>query len=161
MKIIFLDIDGVLNSSLFLKDHKNTLIDDRCVSLLGELIIISKAKVVLHSGWKALFDDNMLPTRDDAAFLHNVLRKNKISLYDKTPDFSTEEIRKAQTFSKVKAKEILSWIETHASIESYVVLDDLDLNNDEVSAHQIKTDNQKGLTKKDVDNALKMLNQTL
>ncbi len=57
MKIIFLDIDGVLNSDFWNDAHQRelsdgTLIDMDKVVLLGELVKKTNAKVVLHSGWK-------------------------------------------------------------------------------------------------------------
>ena len=37
--------------------------------------------------------------------------------------------------------------------------DDLDLNNDFISSHQIRTDSKVGLTIKDVEEAVKILNR--
>jgi hypothetical protein len=58
----------------------------------------------------------------------------------------------------VKAKEILLWLNKYDNIEEYVVLDDLDLNNQEIEAHQIKTDADIGLTKENVVQAIRLLN---
>jgi len=67
MKIIFLDIDGVLNHELFFKersmtDRKNDLspkenyylsmIDENKVGLLNTLIENTSAKVVISSSWR-------------------------------------------------------------------------------------------------------------
>ena len=57
MKVIFLDIDGVLNSNFWNDTHQReisdwTLIDEEKVMLLGQLIRNTSAKVILHSGWK-------------------------------------------------------------------------------------------------------------
>lgn len=63
MKIIFLDIDGVLNSQLFYTEkrqvdrHKEkefgSDIDERCVDYLNVLIKNTRAKVVISSTWRA------------------------------------------------------------------------------------------------------------
>ena len=55
MKIIFLDVDGVLNSDLWNENHKKDiesgiLIDDEKVKLISKLIKLTGAKIVLHSG---------------------------------------------------------------------------------------------------------------
>ena len=60
MKVIFLDIDGVLNSNFWNDTHQReisdgTLIDEEKVMLLGQLIRDTNAKVILHSGWKFWF----------------------------------------------------------------------------------------------------------
>lgn len=55
MKIIFLDVDGVLNSEVWNQNHKieaenGFLIDEEAIKLLSYLIKTSGAKIVLHSG---------------------------------------------------------------------------------------------------------------
>ena len=56
-KVIFLDIDGVLNSNFWNDTHQReisngTLIDSEKIRLLGELVRHTGAGIVLHSGWK-------------------------------------------------------------------------------------------------------------
>ena len=46
-----------------------------------------------------------------------------------------EDIKKTQTFSKVKASEILSWLDRQSDIDSWVILEDLDLKNETVKKH--------------------------
>lgn len=116
------------------------------------------AVIIMSSGWRLLFDDNMLPESGNSQYLYNILNEFGIALFGKTPDFSTEEIRIKKTFSLVKAHEILSWLDAHDQVENYVVLDDLDLNNEVIHAHQVKTDPQFGLTDDDAAQILRMLN---
>jgi len=62
MRIIFLDIDGVLNSQLFYtersqcqraSDGAGADIDERCVNYLNSLIAETGAKVVISSTWRS------------------------------------------------------------------------------------------------------------
>jgi hypothetical protein len=143
--IIFLDIDGVLNSEYWNENHKieidkGCLIDESKVELLAELVEYTKAKIVLHSGWRFWFDDKLQPLRKEAADLTAMFMKYKICIAEKTPDLTTEEIRATRKFSKVKAEEILLWIDKNYKISKWIVLDDLELNNALVREHQIKTD---------------------
>lgn len=163
MKIIFLDIDGVLNSELWNKDNemeisKGKFIDSEKVRLLSEIINETKAKIVLHSGWRFWFNDNIMPLRKEAEYLVEVLKSYNLNIYDKTPDLTTVEIRKSKKFSLVKAQEILLWLDQHDNIEKYVILDDLDLNNNGIEMFQIKTDGVIGLTKENVEEVIRMLN---
>ena len=163
MKIIFLDIDGVLNSELWNKDNemeisKGKFIDSEKVRLLSKIINETKAKIVLHSGWRFWFDGNIMPLRKEAEYLVEVFKNYDLNIYDKTPDLTTVEIRKSKKFSLVKAQEILLWLDQHDNIEKYVILDDLDLSNKEIEMFQIKTDGVRGLTKENVEEAIKMLN---
>jgi len=67
MKILFLDIDGVLNSgdyskilyklhqmdgSIKSRDDYGTLFDERCVTWLKWIILKTDCKIVLSSTWK-------------------------------------------------------------------------------------------------------------
>jgi hypothetical protein len=72
-----------------------------------------------------------------------------IKLFGKTPDFSSEEIRINKTYSHVKAKEIIAWLNDHKIVNKYVVIDDLDLRNEEINAHLVRTNGQVGITEED------------
>ena len=63
-----------------------------------------------------------------------------------------------KTFSHVKAKEITAWLNEHKIVEKYVVIDDLDLKNEEINAHLIRTNGQVGITEDDAICVIDMLN---
>ena len=161
-RIIFLDIDGVLNSRFWNDSHQReisdgTLIDKDKVILLGGLIKNTGAKIELHSGWRFWFDDHIEPLRTESAKLAELFQECGMKIFDVTPDFATEDIKKTKKFSLIKANEILSWLELHEGIEKWIVIDDLDLHNELILKHQIKTDQTVGLTKQDIETAEKML----
>ena len=163
MNVIFLDIDGVLNSKFWDESHQMEIsdgkhIDTEKVILLSKLVNRTNASIVFHSGWRFWFDENIKPTRKESEHLVNLLAKEGMSISGVTPDFTTEEIRKTKKFSKVKADEILTWLHEHPETENWIVLDDLDLHNEEIARHQVMTDSEYGLTAYDVDKAFKMLN---
>ncbi|MDE6675585.1 MAG: hypothetical protein K2K19_12390 [Acetatifactor sp.] len=154
-KICFLDIDGVLNSQFWNDSHQREIsegkyIDVDKVKLLGLLIHNTGAKLVLHSGWRFWFDDKLKPLRAEAANLVRLLAEENLTLYDMTPDLTTEEIRVTKKFSLVKAKEILTWLEMHPDTDAWVMLDDLNLNHDIIAAHQVRTDADVGLMMEDI-----------
>lgn len=162
-KIIFLDIDGVLNYNSWNQNHQReisdgVLIDENKVKLLCKIIEATSAGVVLHSGWRFWFNDAIQPTRKESQKLVEILEKNQITILDITPDFSTEEIKKTKKYSLVKAKEILSWLHEHPEVKNWIVIDDLYLHDDEVEKHQIKTNQETGLKQEDVELAIDMLN---
>ncbi len=80
-----------------------------------------------------------------------------MKIFDVTPDFATEDIKNTKKFSLVKANEILGWLELHEGVEKWIVIDDLDLHNELIFQHQIKTNQTVGLTKQDIEKAEKML----
>ena len=158
MKVIFLDIDGVLNSEEFLKNNETEMIDRDNVSILKNIIDKTGAVIVMSSGWRLWFDDNMRPKDGYSQCLYDILCEFDIKLFGKTPDYSTEEIRTKKTFSHVKAKEISAWLSEHESIEKYVVLDDLNLKNEEINSHLVRTNAQVGITEDDALHVIDMIN---
>ena len=151
MNIIFLDIDGILNTSSDRRINRNM------VKRLSRLVKDTNSKVILHSGWRFWFNENMQPLNGQAKNLQEELWKEGITLSGKTPDLSDEDIKKTQTFSKVKASEILSWLDRQSDIDSWVVLEDLDLKNETVKKHQIMPDPDTGLTDEDIDKAISLI----
>lgn len=84
-------------------------------------------------------------------------KKYGITIYDITPDFSTDEIKRTKKFSLVKASEIIDWIRVH-HVTKYLVLDDLDLFMDEIIPYQIRTNPAVGLTGQEAEEAIEKLN---
>lgn len=116
--IIFLDIDGVLNSNFWNASHQReisdgTLIDEEKIKLLASLAEKTNSKIILHSGWRTWFDPELKPLRKEAAKLIELLEKEGLHIAGSTPDLTTEEIRKTKKFSLVKAEEILLWLKSH------------------------------------------------
>lgn len=164
-KVIFLDIDGVLNSDLWNEKNQHAisgglLIDSDKVELLSEIVIRTGANIVLHSGWKFWFNSKLEPLRKESHVLVELFEQRNLAITDITPDFSTEEIRKTKKFSLVKGKEILAWLDEHPNVENWIVIDDLDLHNDEMERHQVRTNQITGLTREDVNLAIDMLHET-
>ena len=151
-RVIFLDVDGVLNTT----EDRSIKLD--AVKNLSLLVKHTGAEIILHSGWRFWFDDDMRPLREEAEQLEIVLLEDGISLSEKTPDLSDDEIRRTEAFSKVKASEILSWLNEHKTVINWVVLDDLDLHNTLIADHQVMPDPIYGLTRNDIEIARKIMN---
>lgn len=161
-KVLFLDIDGVLNSNFWNDSHQSeisdgTLIDEGKIKLLALLIRETNAEIILHSGWRFWFDAELKPLCTEAGKLVEQLEKEHLYISGVTPDLTTEEIRKTKKFSLVKADEILMWINLHDDVTEWVVLDDLDLHNDQIRQHQVKPDQTIGLTLENVRQAVGIL----
>lgn len=112
MKAIFLDIDGVLNTFVSLRqEHKHPTpkrftLDVVCVRNLQRILEATPAKVVLSSSWRCtdiLFMD-----------LHAELAKHGIDIWEKTPDIRF----------RLRGEEIAVFLKEHPEIERFVILDD-------------------------------------
>ncbi|MBR3866269.1 MAG: hypothetical protein IKM54_00525 [Butyricicoccus sp.] len=165
-KVIFLDIDGVLNSNFWEQTHTKelsdgTLVDAEKVALLGGLVRRTGAQLILHSGWRFWYDGDCKPLRAESERLSAMLAAEGMTIAGVTPDLTTEEIRRTKKFSLVKAREILAWVAQHPETTGWVVLEDLDLHNGEVARHQVMTDQTVGLTEADVETAVGILENLL
>lgn len=133
--IIFLDIDGVLNSNFWNKSHQReisdgSLIDVEKIKLLAELVRSTNAEIILHLGWRFWYDSDLKPLRIEALNLSELL-----------------------------VEEILLWVASHENINNWVVLEDLDLHNAIIEEHQVKIDQMTGLTTENVQEAKRILLQ--
>lgn len=161
-RVLFLDIDGVLNSHFWNNSHQKeiiegTLIDEEKMKILAPLIKKTDAGLILHSGWRFWFNEERKPLRKEAGKLVDLLEKEGLSINGVTPDLTTEEIRRTKKFSLVKADEILLWLKLHDDIAGWEVLDDLDLHNIVIEQHQVKPNPEVGLTLEDMEKAERIL----
>ena len=141
MKVIFLDVDGVLNSS---QDGFNIKLETRKhLVLLKQLVDETGAEIVLSSSWR-IYDKTRV-------FIKKKLEEYEIALIGVTPDTGES-----------KGKEIKKWLdETPYSIESFVILDDDSDMEEFTHAKLVKTDSNIGLQKADIIKAIHLLNDSI
>ena len=160
MKVIFLDIDGVLNcatsKSYCVEDGGRVIkgVDSDKVKRLAKIVEATGAKIVLSSDWKDGWNKYYTSQKPShAKYLDNHLyKKGKLTIKDKTPT-----TYKGTWF---RGEEILTYLRTHRDIDNYVILDDTfydDFINKEIEEHLVLTNRKVGLTDGDVKNAIKIL----
>lgn len=157
-KVIFLDVDGVLNCHST-KDKCGGYIgiDDKKVSLLKEIVDATGAIIILVSSWKEWWTNNprYKSTQDEmATYLDEKLAKQGLIIRDKTCDGNSFR----------RGKGILRFIEMQKEIgidiRKYVILDDemFDYLETKMTRHLIRTNfEQNGLEEKHVIKAIKIL----
>ena len=135
MKVIFLDIDGVLNKENWMLE-KTAWIDEEKLSMLSSVIKETDAKIVMTSNWREVWNEPMFYTNEkNGIFLgHKLFEKYEIPIVGFTEIFGKRE------------DEIRKYLADHMYIEKYAVVDDKDLNIDNF----VRTDKRFGLTKNDI-----------
>ena len=91
-RIIFLDIDGVLNTSY--SRQKHVTIDEFRITYLAEIVKRTKAKIVLTSTWRYNLKRTFLgfkPISNSTKTLLNLLRKHNLKIYDILPDTPNDQ----------------------------------------------------------------------
>lgn len=117
LNILFLDIDGVLNTPF--DDEKtpggDTGISAKKLKALGSLIAKFDLEIVLTSSWR----QDIIEESKDGIYLTEQLAKIGTAVYDVTKYMSPSE----------RAVEILTWIKEHYNeINDLVILDDQDFD---------------------------------
>lgn len=134
MKIIFLDIDGVMNSELYYKSvntkKKNwSRFDPKAVEMITRLIEEFNARIVISSLWRFAMKKE-LAQELKASGLINFLHK----------DWQTPVLQPGH-----RGKEIKMWLDKHPDIVQYVILDDDSDILEEHLARFVKTEIHDGM----------------
>ncbi len=155
MKVIFLDVDGVLNSEAYFLAHEEEsiecFIDPACVRRLKKITDMTGADIVLSSSWRAGWSRRPEEMDTSGRMLAKSLAACQLEIYDKTPSLQNGD----------RGREIKLWIR-HAPkrVKRFVILDDYDFHwkKHRLSRHWIQTDfSSGGLQDRDVEKAVKLL----
>lgn len=127
MKLLFLDIDGVMTSDNG-KLNKSFLypFSDSCVQVLNEILRLNKVRVILTSSWRTVFD---------AEKQNQIFKENGVI---QTPADQTKDIG-----YKHRSLEIKEYLQSR-KVESFVILDDMDIAG--FADNFVKIDPKTGLT---------------
>lgn len=155
--IIFLDIDGVLNSQG--RKPGESCFKATCVNYLNEIILARDCRVVLSSSWRyMIFGENM--TLQGFGWL---LASHRIEMsLSASPALHYQRlIGTTPSDEKVngRANQIIHWLEANQDIvKGFVILDDGNYAaNESTAKHLVRTDAMIGLSSADVSNALACL----
>ena len=145
-KIIFLDVDGVLNCNKTTRKTMSgyTFIGNRQLKNLRRIISTTQAKVVLSSDWRYDRDDPRYNA--DYLELEAEIMRNGIQFYGFTPELPSAH----------RGAEIAQWLAEHPEVSDFVVLDDrtdIEPNKD----HWVRTVMSCGLGAVETDEAIKIL----
>jgi hypothetical protein len=159
-KVIFLDIDGVLNVCYGESDDYGQLFHPHLVENLKTIIDATEAKIVISSTWrhnglstmKNMWMDRMLPGQ----------------VIDITPDLN-RKLKSGLWYSPIRGEEIKAWLSNN-EVDAYVIIDDDKDMLEEQLPNFVKTSGNThhldhvdgggyGLTKKCAEQAIRILNK--
>ena len=125
MKVVFLDVDGVLNTSktyervnrIFNNTGKKVLdVDDFRLEYLKKIIDETGANIVLSSTWRRFFeklDNKIVPRNEKGKQFYDMLNNYNIEIYDiliYDNDINREEL-------------IIEWLSKN-EVDSFIIIDD-------------------------------------
>ena len=170
-KVIFLDVDGILNSSRTL--YEDISLEDDLISNLKELVDKTDAKIILSSSWR--FSTEAIATLMDKLDKFGLvisgmtcdgvdldwLEKYEFNTTKKYLDtkFDYDENKQIK-FTRDRGAEIFKWLHDHDDC-AYVILDDEieDIKPYFSESVIVKTSYKTGLTEEDVKKAVQILNK--
>lgn len=153
-KIIFLDIDGVLNSSDFndyVRDEFSVDPAYEDILSVGAILTVryiadqTGAAVVMSSSWREFPDAKWKATM--------WLNLCGVEVVDSTP------ILPGPRQWDYRNNEITAWLEKHPEVTNYVILDDQPMVYEQQMQRQVLTTMQKGLLREHADKAIEILNR--
>ena len=153
MKVIFLDIDGVLNSTQYwesIQDEKKTMLemeselDPKCIRNLKKIVDATNAKIVVTSTWKRII-------RKMNKF-ERYIPQYGLHVYDKTPCHPDGAIHRGD--------EIRQYLKEHKNeVDKFILIDDEEYPDfNELTNYLVKTNFYKdGLCESHVKEAIERL----
>jgi hypothetical protein len=154
MRVVFLDIDGVMNSVEFLGQmiatgtYQRNSLDRSAVAVLNKIVEATGAGFVITSTWRKSRSLDLLRT---------IFREHGFTgqVIDTTPDLS-QLPRGAERL--VRGDEILVWLELHPEADEFVIIDD-DADMGELIDSLVQVDKAHGLTEAYLDPILHQLTE--
>jgi hypothetical protein len=156
MKVIFLDIDGVVNCSTT-KERIHGLIgvEQQKIALVKQIVHATGAKLVLSSTWRIgwFYEDTSTHNTDveEWHYLCDEFHKQGLEFLDHTPLHKDRH----------RGREIQEWLDNcNEEIEAYVVIDDDMWDIRELHKHHmVKTSYGYGLLPVGAEMAIQILNK--
>lgn len=147
MKVLFLDIDGVLNSDAYFLGIKDT----RTECLDSDFLHLDPSKI-------ALLNNIVTATQAEAA-LHR--RGATFEFFGATPELTEERRRERfgiawQGNYTPRGLEIQCWLDEHPQVTRFAIVDD-EPDMEHLVDHLVLTDPRLGLTEQDCARILKLL----
>ena len=157
MKIIFLDIDGVLNHDNWYVskryqdmqwDEDNELdIDPKCTERIIKICEQTGAKIVISSDWRISWYGTTIRLERGGIKPEYILDKTPERIWINIPGFDHS-----------RGAEINDWLEMHPECDKYVIIDDRTDFKPEQQKHFIHINPHCGITDEDMNKAINILN---
>jgi len=150
MKILFLDVDGVINSeeTFRVNGHARFPIDAYMAFLVGKIQLDTDCKVVLSSSWRH--------HSESVEYIHNRI----VNIYDTTGSEPLDLDRPSGVENCQRGREIKAWMESQKyKIDKYAILDDDSDMLPEQLPNFFQTSWKIGLTDEITEKIIKHLNE--
>lgn len=164
-KVLFLDIDGVLNTErqhwhcqmngIAPIDRFGYAFDPKAVANLANILTDTGAEIVISSSWKSIGLANLVELWENRGLPGKII--------DITPNTISDEFLLNANLDDmellpIKGVEIKEWLTNHGKdVTRFAILDDESCMLPKQQSHFVQTNPQFGITKKDVEIVINIL----
>ena len=147
MKVLFLDVDGVITHQHYEGKEREGL-DPEKIKLIARIVKDTGAFVVLSSSWRLSYDQKTEKKDWDYILLEKCLGDEGVSIYDITTRIPFSD---SLGWRRTRPLEILDWVVEH-KVNSFAILDDdeWDFARYGLDKHWVHTSAEDGISIKDV-----------
>jgi len=153
VKILFLDIDGVLNNhsrqmNLYCGIHRDK------TELLNKVILPTNCNIVISSAWRYMVLSGEMTVKG----FEYMLLSHGLQCYDRVIDVTPSD-----EVINTRGKQVSYWLEKHRQkydVKEYVVVDDLSLDIESCGHPFVQTDSTVGLEERHIEEIITILGFT-
>lgn len=162
-KILFLDIDGVLNTKWWYtqmdrntpRDKYGYAFDPNAVANLKRIIDETGADIVISSSWKSFGLTELIDMWQERNLPGLIIGITPNSVSDEL--LLNADIDSIELFH-IRGEEIMQWLANHRKqVSNYAIIDDMDNMLPEQQSHFVHVNPEIGITKKDADRVIIIL----
>lgn len=164
-KVIFLDIDGVLNTKWWYtqmdrntpKDQYGYAFDPKAVANLKKIVEETGSDIVISSSWKSFGFSELEEMWKDRDLPGKLIGITPNSVSDEL--LLDADIDSIELFH-IRGEEIKEWLTKHGKqISNYAIIDDMDNMLTEQQSHFVQTNPEVGITEEDAGKTIAILNK--
>jgi len=164
-KVIFLDIDGVLNTKWWYTQMERTIskdkygyaFDPKAVANLKRIVAETGADIVISSSWKCMGLSQMEDMWEDRNLPGKIIGITPNSMSDEM--LLNVDIDSIKLFH-IRGEEIKEWLTKHGKqVSNYAIIDDMDNMLSEQQSRFVHTNPEVGITEEDAQKTIEILNR--
>ena len=165
MKVIFLDIDGVLNTKWWYtqmerntpKDKYGYAFDPKAVANLKRIVEETGADLVVSSSWKCMGLSQIEEMWRDRSLPGKIIGITPNSVSDEM--LLNADIDSIELFH-IRGEEIKQWLTKYGKqVSNYAIIDDMDNMLSEQQSRFVHTNPEVGITEEDAQKTIEILNR--
>jgi hypothetical protein len=167
-KLVFLDFDGVLNSSEYAAhQYRNDesaqdrmgldLFDPKAIECMNRIVDATGAKIVVTSSWRYLGLAKLQKLWNERGLHGEIIGMTSLHVVDELILEKGMEWLEREMNGSPRSEEIAHWLKSYNINDNYVILDDMPMPKD-LQPHAIQVNPQFGLSDLNVKQAITILN---